>query len=218
MSATATAAPPEESLVAQPKRTVTFISRRQNLRLVKVPRRHERSSATGEITGETQGQSLQFDVYLDPVRKQRAVDAGLNEREAQAAARYGRFECPTEGVVTLEYGLEADAADVFRWLSKHRLNGDGVEGFWRVDPSAPPMSREELDRITKASIRHDVETLAAIVEQERAGWDRQDLIAAAEEAIAEVERVQAEIRAELEAEDEAKKAAAKRAKKSEPMG
>jgi hypothetical protein len=206
----------EEQLVAQPRKFVTFYARRQNLRLVLKPRRPERSPMTGEVIGETTGLSIQFDVFIDPIKREQLVAAGTDEREAQAVSRIGRYECPTEGEATLENGRTLDAADLLDALRRHRLNGDLLEGFWETQPTVPPVTRAELDRITAAALEWDVDTLRAIVEQESAGWGREDIIRIAEGAIekilerdAQVEAAQqAEHRARMEEQDRAAKALA----------
>jgi hypothetical protein len=56
----------------------------------------------------------------------------------------------------------------------------------------------------RAAVRLDVETLQAALEQERAGWDREDVIATIEESLAEItplreEALAAQEKAEAEA-------------------
>jgi hypothetical protein len=208
--ATATIEAPEQ-LVAQPRKVVTYYSRRQALRLVMKPRRPERSPTTGEVIGETLGYSLQFETFIDQVRLEQLKSAGVDEREAQAAARYGRWECPTEGPVTLEYGqVFEDASIVYQWLEKHKMNGDSLEGFWRIDPTVPPVTQDEMKRLMEAATMHDTETLTAILEQEMAGWGREDIVSAARDAIDRIEKITAELRAELAAEAAAAEAKPKK--------
>jgi hypothetical protein len=96
---------------------------------------------------------------------------------------------------------ELDAAFVHEMLQKHRRYGDRSEGFWMLEQPAPPVSPQEIDRLMEAAARWDVGTLGAVLEQERAGWGRADLIATAER---QVERIRA-----MEAERDAQVAAAR---------
>jgi hypothetical protein len=196
MSAMATIEP-DEQLVAQPRAVTTFISKRQNLRLVKRPRRTVRN-ASGEEVDQTAGQSIQFDVYLDPIQKQRALDAGLTDKEAVTASRYGRYDCPTEGMVELERGEEIPAEELHAWLMRHRLNGDWQEGFWRLEVAAPAPTREELDRLMQAA--YDEDMLVKLIEQERAGWDREDIVSVAVGALERLRALKVEAQAAVDAE------------------
>jgi hypothetical protein len=63
------------------------------------------------------------------------------------------------------------------------------------------VSPQEIERLMEAAARWDVGTLEAVLEQERAGWGRADLIATAER---QVERIRA-----MEAERDAQVAAAR---------
>lgn len=205
---TATAAPPvDEQLVSTPRAVTTFLARRQNLRLVKKPRRPIRN-LDNETVGETDGLTLEFAVYIDPVRKEQLIAGGMDEREAQAAARYGRFECPTEGTVEI-FGGEVDAAELHAWLMRHRLHGDQLEGFWRLEPTVPAVSRDELAKLMEAA--WDEGMLVAIIEQERAGWARPEILEVAEGALDRLRQVMAEAQAGApEPTSEPKPAAAKR--------
>ena len=44
-----------------------------------------------------------------------------------------------------------DAQELIAWMGRHRLNGDRHEGFWQVDPTAPPVSEDEMSRLMDAS-------------------------------------------------------------------
>jgi hypothetical protein len=60
-------------------------------------------------------------------------------------------------------------------------------------------------------LRHDLDSLRAMLEAERRGWDRQALTRPIEKTIAEIEQLYAEVAAQQEAETKAaeKKGAAK---------
>lgn len=173
----------DDQLVSQPDRGTIFLARRDGLRLTKVSRYPIRG-ASGQQVGETPGEVLVF--------------------------RDARFYCPAEGTVAVEDGREIDAAEVRAWLlggtvvkdgqevtfRPHRLLGDVNEGFWAVETKAPPVSREELDRIVNATMQWDVPTLERILEQERAGWEREDVLQVAEGAIERIHAMEAKLRDE----------------------
>lgn len=170
MTATATI---DDQLVSQPDQGTIFLSRRSDLRLVRTPR-YPIMGPSGQKVGEKPGEAVAF--------------------------REGRFYCPAEGKVTLEDGREVDADDLRPWMLGHRLVGDVNEGFWAVETVAPPVSSDELQRLSKAAVQHDVETIEAMIAQEVAGWDRADFIGGMRRTIEEVEEVQARVRAEIAAE------------------
>lgn len=177
----ATIDPPAEQLVEAPEK-VLYRSARTDLRLVKKRRHPIRDPHTSELVGTTDGQYIVF--------------VG------------GAFELPLEGEVEL-----ADSADggvctlpveeVMAWLDKHKLNGNPHEGFWKVDVAAPAPSETELQRLMEAAWDEDM--LVAILEQERAGWNRPALVATAEGALARLREVKVEAAeaGRLEAEQQA---------------
>jgi hypothetical protein len=174
MTATAT---PDETLVDQPAAATVFASRREDLRLIKLPR-YPQFGAGGQKVGEQQGEALQF--------------------------RNGTLPVPAQGTITLEDGRELDAGEVRDWLQRHRLFGNQHEGFWEVTLAAPPVSDEEQRRVMRAVAKLDVETLEAMQEQERAGWAREGFLGTLDEALDEVRDMRAE--AEKIAAEEAAKA------------
>jgi hypothetical protein len=163
----------DDLLVSQPETKTLYMSRRSELRLVKDPR-YPQMGPLGQKVGETVGAAIPF--------------------------REGVFRCPPTGTVELEDGRMADAAEITAWLDKHRLNGNVEEGFWRVDPTAPAISREEIDQLARAAIALDTDTLRRMIEQEEAGWGREDVVQAARNAIENIERAKADMQAQLEAE------------------
>jgi hypothetical protein len=176
MSETATATI-DEPIVAPRDGAALFGSRRSDLRLVKVPR-FPQFGASGQKVGETVGEVIVF--------------------------REGLLRCPRTGTVMLEDGREADAAEVLEWLESHKLLGNREEGFFRVETAAPAVTKDEMQALMRAAVRLDVETLQAALEQERAGWDREDVIATIEESLAEItplreEALAAQEKAEAEA-------------------
>lgn len=155
----------EERLVAPPDASLLFMSRRSDLRLVKVPI-YPRYGAGGQKVGEERGQAVAF--------------------------RDGVLRVPRDGKLTLEDGRTVDAQEVAEWLAEHRLNGNSEEGFWKVDPVAPPVSREEQERLVDAALALDDEMLQEIIDQERAGWNRADIIEVAQGGIEKIRAVKAE--------------------------
>ena len=127
-----------------------YVAKREDLRLVKKPRYPIRG-ASGEQVDVTPGEVLQF--------------------------RNGVLHVPKKGTLQLEDGREVDAAELIPWLDKHRLYGDKWDGFWRLDPAAPPVSAEEQATMFEAAMALDVDTLERMLEQEQAGWNRDELVA-----------------------------------------
>ena len=177
---TATVEPTQtEALVQQPERAVLFLSHRSDLRLVHTGRYPIMVPSTGQRIGETSGVTVAFHNH--------------------------EFRCPESGEVKIMDPGGAgeatmDAADLLSWLQTHRRFGDPNEGFVRVDPKAPPIGQEEQERLMKAATEWDVDTLQSIAEQERAGWQREQVIRSAEGAIERILEAEERVRTQLEAE------------------
>jgi hypothetical protein len=175
-----------ETLVSPTDQTVLYMSRRAELRLTMVPRYPKLNQVTGAKQGETKGAFIGF--------------------------RDGQVRIPKTGeyvtVDTLDGGESQPmpAEEVHEWLSRHRLFGNRFEGFWRVDPTAPPVSQDEMRVMMNAATTLDEETLREIVRQEEAGWAREDILSVAREAL---ERI-GEIREQAEAAQREAEAAVKK--------
>lgn len=178
---------PDAPLVAPTDKTILWMSRRSDLRLTKRARRTVRNLNTGELEGVTPGQYVGF--------------------------RDGQIRIPKEGTVTIQDTLdggefEIPAEEMNAWLERHRLNGDRQEGFWRVDPTAPPVSQAEMQTMMTAALEVDVATLAHIVEQEEKGWQREQILEPARKALEGAIHIR-EQQAEMEAQEAQAKAPAK---------
>jgi hypothetical protein len=169
MSALAESAQP---LVAQPTKTVVFLARREELRLVKTPRYPQLNPASGQRLGESRGVTFAF---LNGSLRLTPDEAGMVHIHDPGGA--GEASLPFEEAMT--------------FLTGHRRYGDVNEGFWKVDPTAPPVTREELDRIVRAATEFDRETLEAIVAQESAGWGREDILHVAKGSIERIDAMTA---------------------------
>lgn len=173
MSTTAITAPPSD---------VVYMARRSELRLTKTARYPIRSAVTGERSGQnTPSEALGF--------------------------RDGVLRVPKEGHLrmqdTLDGGVwEIDAEELHKWLENHRLYGDINDGFWRVDPTAPPISAAELKELQSAAIRLDKDKLREIIAVESEGWQREDVLSTARESLDQITALEAE--AEREAAAKAK--------------
>jgi hypothetical protein len=157
------------SLVAQRSNTIVFLARREELRLVKTPRYPQVAPASGQRLGETRGQTFAF------------IDGTL--RLTPDADGNVHILDPGEATLPLEEALA--------FLRGHRRFRDVNEGFWEVDPTAPPIAQEELDRIVAAATDWDTETLEEVVRQERAGWNRKDLLHVAEGSLERIRAMEA---------------------------
>src|SRR4051794_8765586 len=158
----ATATDEVQTLVSTPEKGALFMAIREDLRLVKFPR-YPQFGAGGQKVGENFGEVVPF--------------------------RDGVLRVPATGTITLEDGREADAGEVLAFLENHRLRGDMNEGFWRVDPTAPPVSKDELKALMRAAATLDTESLERALSAERDGWDRPDMIEAIEENLATVSEI-----------------------------
>lgn len=164
-------------LVSTPVKSTLFMCRRSDLRLVKVPR-YPQFGIGGQKVGEQKGEAIQF----------------VN----------GRFDVPDSGKVTLDDGRTADAQEILQWLKSHPLLGNVEEGMWVVDQMAPPVSVDEMKMLNRLSMNGDEAAIEEFISQERAGWDRADLIEAAQDALGQVREITAALEAQ-QSEDEAPK-------------
>jgi hypothetical protein len=182
----AVASPPQDTLVSQPQREVTYLAKRQELVLVHTPEYPIRTPE-GRPVGLTEGVRIQFRDHM--------------------------LRVPMEGTVTTAQGRQFPATELNEWLQRHPKFGDSWEGFTKIEQVAPPVTVEEMEAISSAAVMHDVDTLTAIIEQERAGWGRADVIRVAEQRVAQIDEVRRQIEAQMAIEAEAEKP--KRGKASE---
>lgn len=163
-----------DDLVAQPEHSVLFASRRSNLRLIK------------------RG--------ITPIRDAEGRQVDMKKGEAVVFVG-GRFSVPLgeDALVQLEDGEMHDAPEIMAWLDGHRLNGDIMEGFWKVELAAPAPSSTELERLQTLAIELDVEGLKAFIAAERAGWERESLLEVAEGTLTRVEAKWVELNASQDA-------------------
>lgn len=163
---------PEQQMVSTKPGTVTFMARRENLKLVKRAERNRRN-AEGDVVEVIPGERLQF------------VD--------------GLLRVPPAGEIGGEKDEPIDAESLLLWLEggtdpkgkkvrAHPLFGDREEGFWRVDEPAPAVTPEEMDALTDLAVSQDAEGIEALIAQEEAGWGREGLLGSARKLL---ERVQA---------------------------
>jgi hypothetical protein len=158
----------EAPLVTPMDTTVLYLARRSELRLTKKPRYPIRNPVSGVVDGYTPGEYFGF--------------------------RDGQLRIPKSGTVRLSDTLnggefEIDAEEAHAWMDAHRLNGNREEGFWRVDPAAPAISNDELQTLMEAALQLDVETLEGIIEQEQAGWGREQVLTQARNALERIAQI-----------------------------
>ena len=182
------------AIVQQPDKAVLFVARRTELRLVKEGRYPIVVPTTGQRIGETRGVTVSF-------------------------APEGEFRCPEKGEVTImdpggagRATLRADdyvdengqhVQGLLNWLQTHERCGDPNEGFMRLDPKAPPIGQQEHKALVTFATKWDVDGLRAIIEAEREGWNRKELIEVAQGALEQIQAAEDRIRAEVEAEQQA---------------
>lgn len=148
------------ALVSQPDGSVLFMARRSNLRLVKRPIRIKRD-AEGNAIDQTAGETIEF--------------------------KDGVFRCPIEGECVLTNGARVPSEIIVKWLEGHILKDDTQEGFWRVDPTAPPLSQAELGTLQTLAIDLDADGLAQFIADELKGWQREELLSVAKGTLERVE-------------------------------
>lgn len=186
-----TVATPEapEALVSQPPTGVIFASRRSELRLVVTPKRPVFGTPAGGFVGGQVSQS-----------------EGIT-----LAFRGGQLLVPHDGDVISEEGTRVPAADVLTWLRSHRLFGDAMGGFWEVHTAAPPVSKDEIERIVNAALALDVPALEAILAAEQTGWERDEVI---DQVQATIGKIEAAVAAQAQQAEPKAKPAAKAAARS----
>jgi hypothetical protein len=183
---TAVAAPPNDTLVSQPAREVTYFSRRDGLKLVH----------TSEY----------------PVFGPQGQRTGTTTVGVRIAFRDGMLRVPLEGEVTTDQGRSFPAPDLIEWLDNHRLLGDMHEGFQKLAQVAPPVSEEEQERITEAATLHDTDTLQRILDSELTGWKREQIVNVVQRRLAQIQQIQEQFAEQFEQEPAAKPAAKKAAR------
>lgn len=163
-----TATTTEDLLVQTPEDSILFMCRRSDLRLT-WKKRYPVRDAGGQPVGMTPG--------------------------AYVAFRDGVFRCPKEGPFTLVDSLDGgtfdleDVTELLEWLDRHRLRDDREDGFWRVDPTAPPVSQDEILALNDLVLKLDLDGLERFIAQEEAGWGREDLLATARTTLEKVTEV-----------------------------
>lgn len=155
-----------DQLVSQPAREVVYAARREDLRLVHTPQ-YPRFGP--------QGQKI-----------------GMNTPGVVIAFHGGNLRIPLTGEVETENGGKFDAAELNEWLQSHKLFDDPYEGFIRLEASAPPPSAQEMKALIRLGQAFDREGLEDFIEQERAGWNRSELIESAQESLAGITRLEEE--------------------------
>lgn len=173
-------------LVSQPDASALFMARRSELKLVKVKVRPIRD-AGGDQVDETEGQRI---IFRDGVL---------------------RVPLTPDAEVKTESDGRVPAEEVLTFLRKHRLNGNLEEGFWEVDPVAPPISPEETEALVDLAINLDADGLHAFIAAEEGGWKRERLVTAAKGTL---QRVEAQVAARDQAVADATAAAEAKAQQA----
>jgi hypothetical protein len=187
----------EKPLVGAPDKTVVFMSRRADLKLV-VSRKWERKDGEGNVVETIMGKNVKFE--------------------------NGVLRIPRTGKVRGELGEDLEAAEVLAFLLgdeengklPHRLLGDRFDGFWLHEEPAPAPSEDERNALAELVIEQDIEGIERFISQEESGWAREGLLT---EARTSLERVKAKAAERDEALAKARaegEAAAKAAPKPEP--
>jgi hypothetical protein len=175
MSATA------DRLVATPSDTVTYVARRELLRLTLRARYPEIDPVTRRMVGWRQ--TGIYAGFRDGVL---TIPPGVDHTDINGDTH------PNQ--VLLADTLDGGEAWVDRdWLigtlETHRLNGDPQEGFQRVSTEAPAPSDDEYGAIVDAVVALDADTLGRIIKEEAEGYRREKLIARASDALEKVNAV-----------------------------
>lgn len=162
MSAAVAEEPTEtEERVAPPKPQAVFMSRRAELCLV-----------------------MEKDPYVITVSgdKDYGVGKRLNFVE-------GRFVVPLdEETMLIDRDVEVSCQAVLDFLEgsaerkvrPHKMFGNKEEGFWRHEEAAPLPTKVELEAVVRMAEESDLEGLDALIEAERDGWARPQVLELAE--------------------------------------
>jgi hypothetical protein len=153
-----------ERVVSSPAASTLYMSRRSELRLVKVPT-YPVFGPGGLKVGEQPGLTVEF--------------------------KDGQFRVPHEGEVILAKGQRIEAGELNTWLQQHPLLHDLEGGFWKVDPVAPPVSQEEMEAITDAALELSEERLRQILTQEQQGWQREQILTTVQRTLDKLEQATA---------------------------
>lgn len=176
-------------MVGKPEAAVTFLARRDELRLIKKAERFRRN-AEGDVVESIPGERIVF--------------------------RDGVLKVPLTGTIAGENGDALDAPEVIAWLQGHKLRGDRQEGFWELEEPAPAPSEDELTQLQMLAEDLDAKGLERYIGEERDGWAREKLLAIAEGSLVrvkakveelEAQKAEAVAAAKAEATVEAKKPA-----------
>lgn len=178
-----------ETLVSSPSKSVMFMSRRSELRLVKKPQQP----------------------VFGPGGSQVRIEAGET-----LAFKDGRLDVPTDRPVSLEAGETAAPDEVLEFLRGHKFLDDLYDGFWEVDPVVPAPSEDEMSTLIAIAQAHDVQKLEAYLEQETAGYARPVLVQAATNALEQARETRAKIAERQKAKAENAPAAPTEAQTTEP--
>lgn len=140
-----------------PPTSHVFLARRAGLRIVFKPRRDQIDESGARLTGAKPGLAVEF--------------------------RDGVLRVPKEGDMSVAEGATAKASDILALLENHPLNGDRGEGFWLSPEIAPEPSGEETGELLGLAQKFDVDGIKEFIKTEKAGWNREKIIAPAEEAL-----------------------------------
>lgn len=162
----ATEAPTKsDQIVSKPSKNIVFLSRRDNLKLVKRaerPRRNESGDVVDMVPGE------------------------------RVAFKDGKLEVPPTGTMRGEKGESLKGKEILDWLlgseetMAHHLLNDRLEGFWKNDEPAPTPSEEELNTLQDLAVELDIEGLKAFIAEEEDGWKRPSLLRTAKKSLESV--------------------------------
>jgi hypothetical protein len=163
-----------ERMVATRDSTVTFLSRRSELKLVRKPER-DQHDMEGNVFNKIPGERLAF--------------------------RDGQLRVPVGKGVGMagENGEALDATEILHWLERHRMNGDREEGFWKLEEPAPTPTEDEQNTLANLAMDLDIPGLEWFIAQEQDGWKRSTLLGTARQALERAKEKIAEIEAKAEA-------------------
>lgn len=146
----------DEPLVTAPRAEKLYMASREDLELVK-RRDLPQHDADGQRLEDKLGQRVQF--------------------------RDGTLRIPLEDEAFKgKRGVEIPTQELLDWLDRHPLNGDMQDGFWLVPAPTPAPTEGELQNIVVLAEESNLQGLEDFIEQETAGWGREELLRVAEGA------------------------------------
>lgn len=158
----------------KPSGARTYVAKRDDLLLILERERRRVDAGTGEVIETILGKRLQFtegQLVVPEKGSVKGAPGGVSRLRRQYVIDH------------LEGRGEPGDKD---YVEPHPLFGDSEEGFILLPTVVPKMTSEEAQAVTGLAIAGDEEGLQALLEQERAGFDRPEMTELVTDTLAKV--------------------------------